>query len=46
MKKSVAKAKTPPPALADYSSLVGGIAELLETAWRTSAHAVNALMTP
>jgi len=32
-------------AVADYSGLVGGIGELLETARRTSARAVNALMT-
>ena len=45
MKRSTAKANPLLPALAGYSSLVGGIAELLETARRTSARAVNALMT-
>ncbi len=38
------KAKSPPP-VADYSVLIGNIGELLETARRTSARAVNAVMT-
>jgi hypothetical protein len=33
------------PDVAEYSSLVGGISELLEAAWHASARAVNALMT-
>lgn len=33
------------PSTTDYTSLVGNIAELLETARRTSARAVNAVMT-
>lgn len=45
MKRTAAKTQTPPTTVAEYSNLVGGIAELLETARRTSARAVNALMT-
>jgi len=41
MKKSV-PAK---PSATDYPGLIGNIAELLETARRTSARAVNAVMT-
>jgi predicted nuclease of restriction endonuclease-like (RecB) superfamily len=37
--------KTAPPTPADYSGLVGGVSTLLETARRTSARSVNALMT-
>ena len=33
------------PSAADYTGLIGNIAELLETARRTSARAVNAVMT-
>lgn len=46
MKKIVEK-KKPLPAVTtgDYSGLVGGIGELLETARRASARAVNAFMT-
>lgn len=45
MKKNVPHRKPGPQAPADYSGLVGGIAELLESARHTSARAVNALMT-
>ena len=37
--------ETLPPAIADYSSLVSGVSELLEAARRASARTVNALMT-
>jgi len=40
-----AKKKITPPAVADYSGLVGGISELLEASRQASARAVNALMT-
>jgi len=40
-----AKKKITPPAVADYSGLVGGISELLEASRHASARAVNALMT-
>ena len=45
MKKSPAKEQFALRAPPDYSGLLGGIAGLLETARRTSARAVNALMT-
>jgi predicted nuclease of restriction endonuclease-like (RecB) superfamily len=46
MKKLSPKTKSLAPAtVADYSGLLGGIAGLLEAARRTSARAVNALMT-
>jgi len=44
MKKPVAK-KKPASVPAAYSGLLGGVSELLEAARRTSARAVNALMT-
>jgi predicted nuclease of restriction endonuclease-like (RecB) superfamily len=44
MKKPTAKTSKP-LASGDYGGLVGNIGELLETARRTSARAVNALMT-
>lgn len=44
MKKPVPP-KTAPLAAADYIGLVGGIAEVLDIARRTSARAVNAVMT-
>jgi hypothetical protein len=44
MKKPTAK-NSKPLASGDYGGLVGNIGELLETARRTSARAVNALMT-
>jgi len=43
-KKSVTT-KTPRATGCDYSGLVGGIDQLLETARRASARAVNAFMT-
>src|SRR5476651_2760374 len=46
MKKPAAKSKNDTLRSAgDYSSLLGGVGELLEAARRTSARAVNALMT-
>jgi predicted nuclease of restriction endonuclease-like (RecB) superfamily len=48
MKKPIAKKKPAPAvavAAAAYSGLLGGVSELLEAARRTSARAVNALMT-
>jgi predicted nuclease of restriction endonuclease-like (RecB) superfamily len=45
MKKPPPRKKPEVSPLIDYPGLVGGIAELLETARRTSARAVNALMT-
>lgn len=44
MKKPAAK-KSVAPANGDYTGLVGNISELLESARRTSARAVNAIMT-
>jgi predicted nuclease of restriction endonuclease-like (RecB) superfamily len=46
MKKSTSKRKTTAPTpVRDYSNLLGGVSELLESARRASARAVNALMT-
>ena len=45
MKKLPAKTKKPQPATVGYSSLVGGVSELLEAARRASVRSVNALMT-
>jgi predicted nuclease of restriction endonuclease-like (RecB) superfamily len=46
MKKRVPRKKiTAAVAVGDYSGLIGGIGELLETARRASARAVNAFMT-
>jgi predicted nuclease of restriction endonuclease-like (RecB) superfamily len=46
MKKATSKGKTPATvSVRDYSSLLGGVSELLESARRASARAVNALMT-
>ena len=44
MKKTAGK-KSASPAIADYTGLVGNIGKLLESARRTSARAVNAIMT-
>jgi hypothetical protein len=44
MKKPPAKTKKPQPATVGYSSLVGGVSELLEAARRTSVRSVNALI--
>ena len=44
MKKPAAQ-KSVSPASGDYTGLVGNISELLESARRTSARAVNAIMT-
>ena len=46
MKKSISKRTTSAPApVRDYLNLLGGVSELLESARRGSARAVNALMT-
>jgi hypothetical protein len=46
MKKSFSTKGTPTPlATRDYSELLGGVSELLESARRASARAVNAFMT-
>jgi len=45
MKKPSAGEKADPSPMTDYPGLVGNIGELLESARRTSARAVNALMT-
>ncbi len=45
MRKSAAKKPARPAIIGDYTGLVGGISELLETARLSSARAVNALMT-
>jgi hypothetical protein len=45
MKKTAAIKKPKVPAIGDYTDLIGGIGSLLEVARRTSARAVNALMT-
>jgi predicted nuclease of restriction endonuclease-like (RecB) superfamily len=45
MKKSSIRKKSEVSATPDYTGLVGGIAEVLEIARRTSARAVNAVMT-
>ena len=46
MKKSITKNETSGPvASASYSSLLGGVSELLEAARRASARTVNAFMT-
>jgi predicted nuclease of restriction endonuclease-like (RecB) superfamily len=46
MKKSISKRKTTAPVpIRDYSNLLGGVSDLLESARRASARAVNALMT-
>ena len=44
MKKPHQKAISQTPS-AEYGGLMGGIAELLEAAWRTAARSVNALMS-
>ncbi len=45
MKKPTRKQAKSPPGVADYTVLIGNIGELLETARRSSARAVNAAMT-
>jgi hypothetical protein len=46
MKRSFSTKGTPAPlATRDYSELLGGVGELLESARRASARAVNAFMT-
>lgn len=45
MKKNTARKKADLSPTADYTGLVGGISELLETARHASARAVNAVMT-
>ena len=45
MKKPASRKKSEVPTTTDYTGLVGGISELLEAARRTSARAVNAMMT-
>jgi hypothetical protein len=46
MKKTVTRKTTQTPSpVADYSGLVGGISELLQSARRASARAVNSIMT-
>lgn len=45
MTRAVAQRKTAPPLAARYTGLVEGIRELLDAARRSSARAVNALMT-
>ena len=45
MKKPSTRAKPEVSATTDYTGLVGGITEVLEIARRTSARAVNAVMT-
>ena len=45
MTKPVKKIKSVAPVVGDYSGLVGGVSELLETARRASVRTVNAFMT-
>jgi hypothetical protein len=46
MKKSISKRTTSAPVpVRDYSNLLGGVSELLESARRASSRAVNAFMT-
>ncbi|MEI8290982.1 MAG: PDDEXK nuclease domain-containing protein [Verrucomicrobiota bacterium] len=45
MTKAVAKKKSAPPAIANYSGLVSGVSELLDAARRASVRTVNAFMT-